>query len=270
MRVLFLGDIFGRPGRHAVGKWLGRFRARESIDFVIANAENAAGGKGITVEILHELLDMGIEVLTGGNHSFSQRESLPLFNEDPRLLRPANLPPGAPGRGVGIYESAAGVQVAVINLQGRAFMTPSDCPFRRADQILAELAGRAGVIIVDFHAEATSEKMAMAHYLDGRVAAVIGTHTHVPTADARVSPAGTAAVSDVGMCGPFDSVIGVQSRIIIDHMLTGVPARHQVARHDARVCAALIHIDPAGGRARRIEQIIEPPFKTRTGAEGDQ
>ncbi len=260
MRILFLGDIFGRPGRHAVSQWLGRYRVRESVDFVIANAENAAGGKGITREIVNELRELGVEVMTGGNHSFAQRESLALFDDTEDLLRPANLAPGVPGRGMGIYESPAGPEIAVINLQGRAFMAPVDCPFRAAEALLAQALRRTPIVFVDFHAEATSEKMAMAHYLDGRASAVIGTHTHIPTADARVSARGTAAISDVGMCGPYDSVIGVETEIVLEQMLKGLPVRHQPARHDARVCGVLVEVDDASGRARRIEQIIEPGF----------
>lgn len=259
MRVLFLGDIFARAGRGAIAEWLPDFRKDSSVDFVIANAENAAGGKGITRDVIAELAGYGIDVFTGGNHSFAQRESLTVFDDDPRVLRPANLAPGIPGRGMGVYE-CAGKRIAVINLQGRAFMVPVDCPFRKADELLDEALRQTPIVFVDLHAEATSEKMAMAHYLDGRVTAVIGTHTHVPTCDARVTDRGTAAISDVGMCGPYDSVIGVETEIIMEQLIRGLPVRHKPASEDVRVCALLVDLDEVTGRARSVEQIIHPEF----------
>lgn len=243
----------------AIAEWLPEYRKEMAIDFVIANAENSAGGKGITREVIQELADYGIDVFTGGNHSFAQRESLPVFDENPRVLRPANLPPGIPGRGMGIYE-CAGKRVAVINLQGRAFMVPVDCPFRKADELLDEAMRQTSIIFVDLHAEATSEKMAMAHYLDGRVTAVIGTHTHVPTCDARVTDRGTAAISDVGMCGPYDSVIGVETDIIMEQLIRGLPVRHKPARDDVHICGLLVELDEVTGRARTVQQIVHPEF----------
>jgi metallophosphoesterase (TIGR00282 family) len=264
MRILFLGDVFGRPGRDALRGWLRDFRQAERIDFVIANAENIAGGKGTTRETVHELLDAGVDVLTGGNHSFQQREFYSLLESDPRLLRPANLPPGAPGRGLGVYDLEDARRVAVLNLQGRAFMKPIDCPFRVADEAVAEALQATPILIVDFHAEATSEKMAMAHHLDGKATAVIGTHTHVPTADAHVTPHGTAVITDVGMCGPYDSVIGIDSRIVLDQLIVGLPVRHQVAKGDVRISALLVDLDAATGRAQAVRHVQHPDWRRET------
>lgn len=262
MRILFLGDIFARPGRSLIAEWLPQYRADNKIDFVIANAENSAGGKGITREVIKELGESGIDVFTGGNHSFAQRDSLPVFDENPRVLRPANLAPGIPGRGLGVYE-CLGRRIAVINLQGRAFMAPVDCPFRKADELLDEAMRQTNIIVVDLHAEATSEKMAMVHYLDGRVTAVIGTHTHVPTADGRVTDRGTAAISDVGMCGPYESVIGVETGIIMEQLIRGLPVRHKPATEGARISALLIDLDAETGRARAAKHILHPEFIQR-------
>ena len=265
MNILFIGDIVGKPGRKSVAEWLPAWREQNPVDFAIANGENAAGGKGVTQPIAEELFAMGIDVLTGGNHSFSYREALEMFDRDKRLLRPANLPPGVTGRGLGIYDAPNDRKIAVINLQGRSFMEPIDCPFRKAAELLDEVAGQTPIVLVDFHAEATSEKIAMTHWLDGRVSAVVGTHTHIPTADARITEAGTAAITDVGMTGPFDSVIGVETPRIVDHFVKGLPARHAIAKGSARVCAVRIEIDDATGRARSIETIFSPPWTNRWG-----
>lgn len=261
MRILFIGDIFGRPGRQAVCKWLPQFRMEESIDLVIANGENSAGGKGITRSVFHELSDAEIDVFTGGNHSFRQREAIELVEHETTLLRPANLPPGTPGHGMGIYDTpSSAARVAVINLLGRAFMTPVDCPYRVADELVEEARRITPNIIVDFHAEATSEKIAMAAYLDGRVSAVLGTHTHVPTADARILAGGTAAITDVGMTGPHDSVIGVETEIVLDQLIRCLPVHHRVATGDVRICAVIVEIDEATGRARSIESVMTPDW----------
>ncbi len=259
MRFLFLGDIFGKPGRNAVAEWLPDFKMERGVDFVIANGENAAGGKGITRQIAHDLFKTGIDVLTGGNHSFQHRESYNYFDEEPRLLRPANLPPGVPGKGWGVFSAADGLKIAIINLQGRAFMKPIDCPFRLADQLVAEARIATPLILVDFHAEATSEKIGMAAWLDGRVTAVIGTHTHVPTADARISRAGTAAITDVGMTGPYDSIIGIETQLVLEQLVSGMPVHHAVAKGETKICAVLIE-SGSDGRAMRIEQIFSPAF----------
>jgi metallophosphoesterase (TIGR00282 family) len=266
MRILFIGDIFGKPGREAVEDWLPEYRRSEGIHFVVANSENAAGGKGLTRAIAQEMFKAGVDALTGGNHSFQHREIYDVYNQDNRLLRPANLPPGVPGRGLGYYEIApTGRRVAVINLQGRAFMKPIDCPFRKADELVEEAARITPMILIDFHAEATSEKVAMAAYLDGRVTAVIGTHTHIPTADARISEAGTAAITDVGMCGPFDSVIGVDTAIVLEQLIHGLPVRHEVARGRGRICALRLDVADDTGRVTMVEQILYPDWGRKRG-----
>lgn len=261
MRLLFIGDIFGRPGREAVVDWLPAYRHQAGVNFVVANAENAAGGKGINPQIVTELSGAGCDVLTGGNHSFAQREGMPLFDNNPRVLRPANLPPRTPGRGYNLYTTYNELKVAVINLQGRAFMKAIDCPYRKADKILEQLNNKVQIILVDFHAEATSEKVAMAYHLEGRVSAVVGTHTHIPTADARILAGGTAAITDVGMSGPFDSVIGVEKELILDQLIRMMPVRHSVAKGDVRICAVQIDIDDKTGRAQAIQQIMHPDWR---------
>ncbi|MDP9263924.1 MAG: TIGR00282 family metallophosphoesterase [Acidobacteriota bacterium] len=262
MRILFIGDIFGSPGRSIVRDHLADIVSGQKIDLVIANAENAAGGFGVTPSIAEELLELGIEVLTTGNHVWDKKEIIDYMRSadgDPksaarRLLRPANFPAGTPG--VGVFEGttrAGGVAYAVLNLQGRVFMAGNDDPFRTADALLKQI--RAKVIFVDMHAEATSEKMAMGWYLDGRVTAVVGTHTHVPTADARLLSQGTAYLTDVGMTGPYDSVIGVKKEMILERFLTSMPARFEPAKDDVRLCAAVVECDPETGRASSIERL---------------
>lgn len=261
MRILFIGDIFGRPGRTIVRERLRTLVSDHQVDLVIANAENAAGGFGLTPPIAEELFELGIDVLTTGNHVWDKRDIIDYFNsanEEPysqarRVLRPANYPAGTPGVGVFEGTTRAGVPYAVVNLQGRVFMTNIEDPFRLADQILAQL--KAKVIFVDMHAEATSEKIAMGWYLDGRVTAVVGTHTHVPTADERVLPGGTAYQTDAGMTGPYDSVIGVQKEMILQRFLTGMPARFEAATNDVRLCAVVIDCDAATGRSSAIRRI---------------
>lgn len=262
MRILFIGDIFGRPGRDALTQWLPEFRKAEAIDLVIANVENSAQGKGITRGTHQETIAAGVDVMTGGNHSFAQKEGTAIHDQDSRLLRPANLPQGTPGRGFGIYEEGLSRKVAVINLMGRAFMKPIDCPFRAARALVNEALTETPIIIVDFHAEATSEKVAMAAWLDGTATAVLGTHTHIPSADARISSKGTAAMTDVGMTGPYDSVIGVKKEIVLDQLIVGMPVRHEVAESEVRICGVLIDVADATGRARSIRAIREPEFYT--------
>jgi metallophosphoesterase (TIGR00282 family) len=254
VNILFIGDIFGKPGRAIVADHLADLRRRHSLGLVIANGENAAAGFGITPRLTEELLALGIDVLTSGNHIWNRREIMEYFPEQPRLLRPANYVDG-PGRGVFCGTTTAGVEYAVLNLQGRVFMGQSDCPFRTADRELAALPTSCKIRVVDMHAEASSEKVAMGWHLDGRVTAVVGTHTHVPTADERVLPKGTAHISDVGMTGPFDSVIGVQKEIVLQKFLTQMPARFEAAEGDARLCAVLIAADETTGRAASIERI---------------
>lgn len=230
MKILFIGDIFASPGRRAVAEHLPRLVQEENIDLTVANAENAAGGFGLTPAVAEELFALGLDVLTSGNHIWDKREIYDYLAEQPRLLRPANYPDELPGRGVWVGRARNGVPVAVINLQGRTYMPPIDCPFRKADEILPSLDPAVKVRIVDFHAEVTSEKMAMGWYLDGRVSAVLGTHTHVPTADARVLPQGTAYQTDVGMTGPYESVIGVKADAVVRRFLTGLPVRFEPAK----------------------------------------
>jgi len=257
MDILFVADVFGRPGRNALLAGLERWRKARRPALTIVNGENAAGGFGMTVEIVHELLDAGVDVVTSGNHVWDKREIYPLLDEESRLLRPDNYPEGNPGKGVwtGTVES---VPAAVVNLQGRVFMKDIECPFRRLDRLLADgPAAGARIVFVDFHAEATSEKQALGRYADGRVTAVVGTHTHVQSADARVLPGGTAFVTDAGMTGPHGGVIGVEAKGAIDRFLSQTPARFEVARGDVRFQGVLVTADPVTGRATGIERIDE-------------
>jgi 2',3'-cyclic-nucleotide 2'-phosphodiesterase len=261
LNILFIGDIFGRPGRTIVKEHLPALVKRYSADLVIANCENAAAGFGITPALAEELFDLGIDVMTTGNHVWDKREIIEYFQmadgnpHSParRLLRPANLSPNLPGWG--LYEGKKnGVPYAVVNLQGRVFMGSSDDPYRFADSLLAKIQSK--IVFIDFHAEATSEKVAFGWYLDGRVTAVVGTHTHIPTADENVLTKGTAYITDVGMTGPYDSVIGVKKELVIDRFLTGMPARFEAASGDVRLCAVVVECDDQTGRARRIERLM--------------
>ncbi|HEV2445634.1 MAG TPA: TIGR00282 family metallophosphoesterase [Candidatus Sulfopaludibacter sp.] len=253
MNILFIGDIFASAGRRIVADHLQDIVATNRIDLTIANGENAAGGFGITPSISEELLGMGIDILTTGNHVWDKRELYDYFTRQPRLLRPANYP-SAPGHGVIVLTARNGVECAVLNLQGRTFMPSTDCPFRKADEILGGLEAAIKVRFVDFHAEVTSEKMAMGWYLDGRVSAVVGTHTHVPTADTRILPGGTAYQTDCGMTGPYHSVIGVETDIVIQRFLTGLPVRMEAARHGPELHAVIVDVDESTGRARAVRR----------------
>ena len=257
MKVLFIGDIVGSPGRDAVGQLLPDLvRARE-IEFVIANAENAAGGKGLTPGVAQELFTAGVHVLTNGNHVWQNKDVLNIIDRDERVLRPANFPQGAgvPGHGTGVYPVAGGIKIGVLNLVGRVFMHPYDCPFRVGRQEVERLRRVTPIIFVDFHAEATSEKIALSWYLDGEVTAVIGTHTHVATADERISANGTACQTDVGMTGPFDSVIGVRKEPVIEAMIKLMPVRHVPAKGDVRMSGLIVEVDVLTGRAHRVERL---------------
>lgn len=255
MRVLMIGDIVGRPGRRVTAALLPRLRAEFAPDLVLANGENAAGGMGITAEAGHQLLEIGIDVLTLGNHTFRQKEVSQFLEECPVVIRPANYPPGAPGRGATVVSAGPSTSVAIVNLMGRTFMDPLDCPFRAADRTLKELEGKASCVIVDMHAEATSEKIAMGYYLDGRVAAVLGTHTHVATADERILGGGTAYITDCGMTGPVDSVLGIKPDLILRRFVTGLPTRFQIAGGPAALSGVIVDVDEDTGRATRIERI---------------
>lgn len=258
MRLLFVGDVMGKPGRRALHSILPRLVDRHRTDYVVVNVENAAGGFGITPEIMDELSDLPIDCFTTGNHIWDKREGMDLLDRDPRLLRPANYPEGNPGKGVYVGETAGGIPVAVMNLEGRVFMSQLDSPFLVADRLLAQLDKKVKAIFVDFHAEATSEKQAMGFYLDGRVSAVIGTHTHVPTADERVLPNGTALLTDVGMTGPYESVIGMRVDKVLKRFLLQTPSSFEVAKRDVRLAAALVDIDEKTGKARTIERMLIP------------
>jgi metallophosphoesterase (TIGR00282 family) len=258
MQILFVADVFGRPGRTALAEGIIRWRTARRPALTIVNGENAAGGFGITADITREMLDAGVDVVTSGNHIWDKREIYAVLEEEPRLLRPDNYPAGNPGSGVWTGE-VDGVPVAVVNLEGRVFMRDLECPFRRIDALLAEgPVAEARVRIVDFHAEATSEKNAFGRHVDGRVTAVIGTHTHVPSADARVLPGGTAYVTDAGMTGPHEGVIGVDAKAAIARFLLQTPTRFEVARGDVRFQGILVTADPATGKATGIERIDEP------------
>ena len=253
--LLFIGDIVGRPGRELVRRAVPRLVAKHRIDLVIANVENAAAGFGVTPDIADDMLSYGVHVMTGGNHTWDKKEIIPYFADQPCLLRPANMPAGTPGRGVFVARATNGVPVAVINGMGRVFMTAIDDPFRVIADEAAAARDRAKVIFVDFHAEATSEKVAMGWYLDGRVTAVVGTHTHVQTADERILPQGTAYITDVGMTGPHDSVIGVERNAVIQRFLTGLPQRFETSTENPRLNAILLQADEQTGKAMSIERI---------------
>ena len=255
MKVLFIGDIFGEPGRRILARAVPRLVGQRQIDIVIGNGENAAGGFGITPELAEELFDLGLAVITTGNHAWDKREILDYFPREPRLLRPANYPDGVPGHGSVVVESAGGEKLGVLQLMGRAYMPTLDCPFQVAKKELAALKKRAAAVIVDMHAEATSEKMAMGHYLDGEVVAVVGTHTHVQTADDQILPKGTAYLTDIGMTGPLHSVIGVRKELAIEKFLTGMPRRFEVASGPSVFCAVLLELDARLGKALSIERI---------------
>ncbi|MEW6572926.1 MAG: TIGR00282 family metallophosphoesterase [Bacillota bacterium] len=254
MRILMIGDVVGRPGRRAVKDNLGDIKDSFQINFVVANAENAAGGNGVTRETAGELFGYGVDALTGGNHVWDKKESFDFIAEETRLLRPANYPPGVPGIGYNIF-SVGDYKVGVVNLCGRVFMPELDCPFRKADEVLAALRQVTPIIIIDFHAEATSEKMAFGWFMDGRATAVFGTHTHVQTADERILPGGTAYITDVGMTGPRDGVIGFKSDPIVAKYLTQLPKRFEVASGPYQFDACIVTVDPATGRALDIQRI---------------
>ncbi len=248
--ILFIGDVVGRPGRGAVGELIGRVKRQHQVDLVIANGENSAGGVGITRKVADELFHAGVDLVTSGNHIWDKREALDLLTEERRIIRPANYPPGTPGRGFCTAEVGMPPRrVLVINVLGRTFMPDLDCPFRTLQQLLVDEAKPGDVIVVDVHAEATSEKGALARFLDGRVAAVLGTHTHVQTADERLLPQGTAFISDVGMVGPRDSILGVQIEPVLQKFLTALPVRFEVASGPVMANAVYLSINPATGLA---------------------
>jgi metallophosphoesterase (TIGR00282 family) len=253
VKILFVGDIFGSPGRRIVADHVEDIVRANQIDLAIANAENAAGGFGITPAIAEDLFALGLDVLTSGNHVWDKRELYDYLNRQPRLLRPANYPDG-PGHGLVTVKARNGVDCAVINLQGRTYMPSTDCPFRKADLLLSQIDPAIKVRFVDFHAEVTSEKMAMGWYLDGRVSAVVGTHTHVPTADTRILPGGTAYQTDCGMTGPYRSVIGVDTDTILQRFLSGMPVRMEAAKQGSELHSVIVDVDEETGKARAFRR----------------
>lgn len=256
MNLLFIADIYGSPGRKAVRELVPDIVSSMGIDFVVGNVENSAAGFGVTKDILEELKELGLEAMTSGNHIWDRRESLPLLDSEPLLLRPHNYPDGVPGTGSKLFTSRDGVKVGVLNLMGRVFMRELLCPFRVADQEVERLRDLgAQVILLDFHAEATAEKVALGWYLDGRISALLGTHTHIQTADERVLPKGTGYITDAGMTGPYDSVIGVRKELAIQKFLTLLPTRFEPATGDVRLNGVHLEVDEATGRCLHIERI---------------
>lgn len=258
MKVLFIGDIVGEPGRRAIVRTLHKLVAQHSVDLVIGNGENVAGGFGITPELAHELFEMGLSVITTGNHAFDKKEIVEFFQHEPRLLRPANYPEGVPGRGSIVVETPAGERLAVLQVMGRIYMPTLDCPFQVARREVARLQRETRAIIVDMHAEATSEKMAMGHFLDGEVSAVVGTHTHVQTVDEQILSKGTAYMTDIGMTGPIHSVIGIKKELAIEKFLTQMPRRFEVASGPAVLSAVLVELDARVGKATSIQRFRIP------------
>jgi metallophosphoesterase (TIGR00282 family) len=256
MVVLFIGDIVGKPGRKIVKDLLPGLSAKHKPDITIANGENLAGGFGITEKVAANLFESGVDLITTGNHVWDRKEGVPYVTKEYRVLRPANYPLGAPGNGSIVYTVRDVIKVAVLNLSGRVFMNDIDCPFSVADKEVERLSGMTGIIIVDFHAEATSEKIAFGYFLDGRVSAVLGTHTHVQTADERVLQGGTAYISDVGMTGPLESVIGLEKEQIIQRFVTGMPQKYEVAKGPTVLCAVVVEIDDNTGMSKSIERIM--------------
>lgn len=256
MRTLIIGDIVGKPGRLAVKETLPGIKQELKIDFIVANAENAAGGNGITKDIALELFSYGVNVLTMGNHVWDKKEIYALIEKEHRILRPANYPPGTPGTGARVFSTVDNVKVGIMNLSGRVFLSNLDCPFRMADRLVEALQRETPVILVDFHAEATSEKIALGKYLDGRVSAVVGTHTHVQTADDTILPGGTAYLTDLGMTGPRDGVIGVKKELVIEKFLTQQPVRFEVADGPYQFNAVVVDVDELTGTCREIRRVI--------------
>jgi len=255
MNLLAIGDVFGETGRRAVAQWLPRLREEHDAAFVVVNVENIKGGRGVDAAGARAMLEAGADCLTSGNHVWAQKGHDQLLEREPRLLRPFNYPEPCPGRGFLVAPSLAGLRIAVVNLQGRVFMPPVDDPFRAADRVLEQLSGRADAIVVDFHAEASSEKLALAAYLDGRVAGVFGTHTHVQTADARVLPGGTGYITDLGMTGPYSGVIGMQREAALRRFLTGRPGHADPSDGEPGLRGALFEIDEGSGRATAVRRL---------------
>ena len=258
MRILFIGDIVGKPGRRAIEELLEKVIADHEIEFTIANGENAAGGMGITPAIAVEILNQGVDVLTSGNHIWAKKEIIPFLKEERKLLRPANYPDPAPGRGGGIFESRNGKKVGVLNLEGRVFMKNLDCPFRVGEKEVELLEKETNTIIVDIHAEATSEKVALGWFLNGKVSAVLGTHTHIQSADEKILDGGTAYITDAGMTGPLASVIGIRRQIALERFLTQIPWKFDVATEEVELQGVVVEVNSETGKARQIQRIRVP------------
>ena len=258
VKILFIGDIVGKAGRRALLNLLEGLLEREEIDFTIANGENAAGGIGITPEIAREILERGVDVITSGNHIWAKKEIIQFLEREERILRPANYPEGVPGKGSRIFTARGGGKIGVVNLEGRVFMRNLDCPFATAEKEIRELKKEADCTVVDFHAEATSEKMALGWFLDGKTSAVLGTHTHVQTADERILPGGTAYITDVGMTGPVGSVIGIKQKIAIERFLTQMPRKFDVASREIELQGVILEINPHNGKSEAIRRIKVP------------
>jgi len=256
LRVAMLGDIIGRPGRRHTLRWIADLRSREELDFVVVNGENAAGGIGLTPDVSLEIFDAGVDVITTGNHVWRNREMAGFLQTEKRVLRPANYPQGVPGNGWTIVTKGA-LRLAVLNLQGRVFMQPIDCPFICADRAIEQIGSNADAIVVDFHAEATSEKQALGLYLDGRVSAVVGTHTHVQTSDERVLANGTGFITDLGMCGPVNSVIGMDPDTVIPKFITAMPSKFEVGKGPVIVCGVIVEIDTSTGKTKYVQRFLE-------------
>lgn len=256
MKILFLGDVVGSVGREILQKMLPLLKKKYLPDVVVVNGENAASGRGITQKIARQFYELGVGVITMGNHAFDNKEVFEFIDEDFKLIRPANYPPEVPGRGYTFIKGLSGEELAVINLQGRTFLPPSDCPFKTASALIDTIRKRTPYIFVDFHAEATSEKQSMAWYLDGKVSAVVGTHTHVQTADERILPGGTAYITDVGMCGPRDSILGMEREAVLKKFLTGMPVRFEVANTSPQINGVFIQLEKRTGRTQSIKRIL--------------
>ncbi|MCX7926924.1 MAG: TIGR00282 family metallophosphoesterase [Candidatus Omnitrophica bacterium] len=262
MNILFIGDIVGKPGREAVKALVPQLRKQYNLDFVIANAENLAGGSGITLPLAQELFDASVDVLTSGDHIWKKKEIFEFIAAQTRILRPINFPSGVPGLGSRVFITQTGIKIGVICVLGRVFLDPLECPFKTTITAVEKLLEETNNIIVDIHAEATSEKVALGWYLQGKVSAVVGTHTHIQTADERILPAGTAYITDVGMTGPYDSVIGRRIEDVLERFLSGVPVRFEVAEDNIKLCAVIIRINERTGRAEDIQR-LQVPFKQK-------
>lgn len=255
--ILFVGDVVGRPGRETFARLYPGLKEREKIDFSVVNAENSSGGSGLNDKAVTQLLAAGADVLTAGDHIWRNRKVIPVIEAERRLLRPANLPPGSPGEGSGIFILSSGIKIGVISLLGRVFMGPMDSPFQALDRQIEQLSRETKLILLDFHAEATSEKLAMGYYCDGRISAVVGTHTHIPTADERILPKGTAYITDIGMTGGFESILGREIEPVLKRMVTGLPAFFQVSSRKPVLQGAVVEIDPETGKALSIKRVME-------------